>query len=1015
MMRKVLLFFGFTASVLAATAQETLEPKVKPETLVAGKEYVLVNQIQKADQYMSRTSWDGAFYFQGKEDSNYASHALKAINNGDGTWSFIQQGTREVDTGKTDTNGQPIMSTEDVTYYFGFPSGSPNVNLTLTEPVLWIPQPKKNNFYHLILGKGNNPSAMETAPYTSTGDLRMHLNRNADYFVVNYIGGPFFGDIYGEIEVTANEDADYDNFAALDSASFYWGFVQVDNLEQYMEDLAFDKAYRDPIEKFKAYSEYEDYAEGFSITYEAAAKAYKEAVTLDDLAASSILDILSAKENLYKAIEEAIGKNEEENEILTAAIATAKAAFDSKVNASEVNAALQTLTEAVLNYELGTGEITAFGQNMSFEDLASQDGNQTSGVAAPPVGWNVYVNGTQVTTADEVRQAGITAWHGVNADSSGDIKQGNYAFGIWTSGVPTYEISQTIKGLDNGTYEITAGLMAGSNGNGSRLTTQRIFGNLNSTYYGSDYDYDEDELDKTEVYDFAYNPIIQTDTEMQPVTVRAFVYDGTLTFGVRTDGNVLANARVTTNSAGGDGWFKVDNFRIMKLGYLTDDALNVFEHYYNVLSNYETDAQPMAAGVLSNLQQGLKNLEGIGNSSSQEDIISAIKKEKTLIEEVQPSVKLYEKLGVAIEEHYSKSDEYQQKTGYGDYIETIQDVENDYLDGKAANEEEVNALIDKLNEAMLICSTSDEIEEGQDLTSDYLQNPSFEDLSAQNDSPSDGVANAPKGWNLYINGTLTNTASGIRSAGVTGWCAINGGDQISVEVEDDDNNTEYKTNQYSDGTHLWGIWNDVIPEVELSQTLKNMPSGTYTLSCDVLVQYNWAGYCITTQRIFANDYVAMYSYEGNYENNMPNDALIAADIDRLTPEAEVKHLVYAGHECESPRSDYSHTVSLTFGLAESGDIKIGFRTNNVNKNGESQNQGKGWFKLDNWRLTYDSYNAPVGADVTAEATGIEDVSLKTETNKVAFYSASGIRRSAPNKGINIVKMADGTVKKVLVK
>lgn len=1003
-------------SALAANAQVPLKLKVKPEPLVAGKEYVLVNQVQKADQYMGRTSWDGAFNFQSKEASNYAAHALTAINNGDGTWSFTQTSTQQVETGSYDEHQQPIMSTEEVTYFFGFPMGSPNVNLTLTDVVKWIPQPREDNFYHLILGEGNNPAAMETAPYTSTGDLRMHLNRNADYFVVNYIGGPYFGDIYGEIEVTENEEADYDNFAALDSASFYWGFVQVENLEQYMEDLAFDKKYRDPIERFKNYSEYEDYGEGFSATYEAAVKAYNEAENMDDLAESSILEMLSTKENLYKAIEEAKLKNEEANDdILSAAIETAKAVFDSKTDATELGNALTTLTEAVTNYELGTGEITTLGKNMSFEDLAAQDGNPTSSVGPAPFGWNVYVNGTQVTSIDEVRAAGITAWHGVNADCNGDIKQGNYGFGIWTSAVPTYEISQTIEGLDNGTYEITAGLMAGSNGNGSRLTTQRIFGNLNSTYYGSDYDYDEDQLDKTEVYDFAYNPLIQTDTELLPVTVRAFVYDGTLTFGVRTDGNVLANARETTNSAGGDGWFKVDNFRIMKLGYLTEDALNVFEHFYKVLSDYETDATPMAATVLTDLQNGLIGLKDIGNSSSQTEIINAIKQGKELMEKVQPSVKLYEKLGAAIDEHYNKSDEYQQKAGYGDYIETIQDVENDYLDGKAANEEEVNALIEKLNEAMQTCSTSDEIEEGQDLTEDYIQNASFEDLSAQGGSPSDGVVNAPKGWNLYINGTQTNTAAEIRAAGVTAWCAINGGDNIGVDVEDDEGVVEYKTNQYSDGTHLWGIWNDVIPEVELSQTLKNMPSGTYTLSCDVLVQYNWAGYCITTQRIFANDYVAMYSYEGNYENNLPSDALIASDIDRLTPSAELKHLTYAGHECESPRSDYSHTVKLTFGLAENGDIKIGFRTNNVDRNGESLNLGKGWFKLDNWRLTYDSYDVPAGADVTAEATDIEDVSLKAEAGEVEFYSANGIRLAAPRSGINIVKMSDGTVKKVLVK
>lgn len=50
--------------------------------------------------------------------------------------------------------------------------------------------------------------------------------------------------------------------------------------------------------------------------------------------------------------------------------------------------------------------------------------------------------------------------------------------------MPDYEISQTISGLENGTYQITAGVMVGANGNGSRRTSQRIFGNLNSTLFG---------------------------------------------------------------------------------------------------------------------------------------------------------------------------------------------------------------------------------------------------------------------------------------------------------------------------------------------------------------------------------------------------------------------------------------------------------------------------------------------------------------------------------------------------
>lgn len=52
------------------------------------------------------------------------------------------------------------------------------------------------------------------------------------------------------------------------------------------------------------------------------------------------------------------------------------------------------------------------------------------------------------------------------------------------------------------------------------------------------------------------------------------------------------------------------------------------------------------------------------------------------------------------------------------------------------------------------------------------------------------------------------------------------------------------------------------------------------------------------------------------------------------------------------------------------------------------------------------------ADVT---TGIADINRDANAIEVARYSLNGTRLSAPQKGINIVKMSDGTTRKVLVK
>lgn len=993
-MKKGLLLFGLLTSAVAASAQVT--PKVQPETLVAGKSYVLVNKAQTALQYTTRTSWDGALYFLGETDSKYADYALTAVSNEDGTWSFT------------------LPDGDGVTYMV-LPAGAANVNVNATEPVSWKVDAKENGFYQLILGEGNNPSALAQAPYTPTKDIRMHLNGSGQYFCVTYAEGPWYPDCYGgilETEVEATGDL---LFAANDSTSFYWGFVPVDQVPAYYADMQYSGA----INKFHAqYCDIEDYATGFKATYEAAAKIYNEATDDDALFEAGISDMLSAKVALYNEIEAAIMVNEAGDAVLTAAINAAKDAFNTKTAADDVNNAVNTLKQAVANYSMGSGEITSLGKNMSFEDLSAQDGNQSSSVAGAPAGWNVYINGVQAVTAADVQSAGIGAWHGANNDGEGDIMDGSIIFGIWTGAVPTYELSQTITDLENGTYEITAGLMAGSNGNGSRLTTQRIFGNLNSTYYASDTDYDLTQLDKTEMYDFAGNEILTTDREMRPVTVKAFVYDGTLTFGVRTDGNIAAANRTDANSAGGDGWFKTDNFTIKQLGYSAEDAVAVYSYYAGLLDEY--DGEFMAASVkdmLENNQQA-----AITTASTQEEIIAGIMSAKDLLVTVDASVKAYEKLRAAIDKHFEYLDQYENKAGAGEYSDVIYEAEESYNYGLAADAEAVDAIITGLNEALQLCIQSDDITEGMSLT-EYLQNPSFEDLSSQNGNNSNGVSDAPAGWNIYVEGERCKTAAELNAAGVVNWCAINEGDALN-----DVYNTagEPITNQYTDGTHLWGIWASAVPAIEISQTLTGMPAGRYTVTVDAVVQNDWAGMNLGMQRLFANEYVTLYGAEEDYIQNsdadlydtFPADVRIAAQIDGLNADAEYKHLNYAGNYSYDSygASGAPYTTTLTFGLAEKGDITLGFRTSRISAvDGQLSEQASlGWFKIDNWTLTYDSFDVPAGAGTTGEATAIQS---KQASEKVAvtFYNTNGVRLSAPQKGINIMKMSDGRVSKVYVK
>lgn len=956
-MRKNLLIFSFLACSLSAMAQ--VEQHVKPETLTDGGIYVLVNKAMNANQYMSRTSWDGAFYYLGETDSNYANYALTAIKNNNGTWSFTLDGTLTYETGEYDDNGNPITSTYEGPLYFGVPSGTNNVNAISMDVVEWTVEPSSDfdGFYQLIAGEGTgNPNCI---------GLRLHLNAGYQYPIINEPTNSWYPDFAGGVTRDYDEMTGEETITINDYTSFNWGFVSLENLTSYMSDLKGSKELEDFYNKYIASGDYEDYSEGFTASFNAASAIYNNPEYNWEEDPAVISSMLSSKASFYDEIE-AAEFIDEPSDALISAISTANNAFKTATSVSDVEAAISALKNAVNAFKEGTGDLTALGANMSFEDLSAQGGNQTSSVADVPVGWSMFINGTQVSTASEISSY-IPNWCGVNNDAEGEGMDGSYAFGIWCGGVPKFELSQQLSGLETGTYIVSAGLMAGANGSGSRLTTQRIFGNLNSAYYGDESMYDTEALDQSEVFSFAGNEEITTDRELRNVSVRAYVYDGTLTFGVRTDGNLAATFRTAGNSAGGDGWFKVDNFTIQKVGYDGNDAANVANHVIDALRTYMNNEIFERA-----LEQEINSVmpsSGVTPSTPMDEINNVIISLKDRIPEVESSVAAYKKLQEALENAYDESSNYSYTPSFETIFSPALEECEIALDERNADEAKIDELITALNDAIMKIK-SEGVQVGEYAA--VIQNGSFEDLSAQGNTNSNGVSNPPAGWTLCLNGMECASTADYSTAGANlGWCAINNGDNIDA---DGDDGTHWY-NQYTDGTHVWGIWGGNIPEVELSQTISGLPAGTYVLSCDMVVEWNWGGQCLTTQRIFANDYVQMFGAEDTYANH-PNDTkdmTAAISIDGSYPDAEYKHLTYAGHyqtASYGPTSCPRH-MELTFGLVEGQELKLGFRTNNVDVETGTAHpyDSAGWFKLDNFQLLYLSEEIPAGAEAVAVIRG----------------------------------------------
>ena len=950
------------------------------DVLTAGKTYTFFC-YSKLDGQMIRTSWDGAIYSPGSGTSAFTVK-LTAEQNADQTWSFYYDNVTEEET---------------VRYYMNLPQGTGNVNIKATEPCDWEITPGHyDGFYFVKPGDGNNTAAM---------GYNMHMNKGNEYVVVSYYGDSYYPDFQGDVlqdeygdNVYISDDPDENRVVMADSSSCNWAFVEVDNVSAFLEKaevFAFINNY------YKTYVDIDGGDEGLVVSYNAAYALYDggriSGENIDKMKA-----ILNNKLALQQALNEAIA-DDDVMAALEAEIEAAVKVYSTESDADVVEAALNKLNKAVADFKAAVGDLTAMGKNMSFEDLTAQGGSPTSSIQGAPTGWNVYINGKQAVTASEVRSAGFSAWHGQNADGTG-AKDGEYIFGIWNSNIPEYEISQTIEGLENGTYTITAALMVGANGSGSRRTTQRIFGNFNATYFGHADEYNTEAFDITEVYGFQENDELQTDTELQPIEVKAYVYDGTLTFGVRTDNNIEAAYRAERNGAGGDGWFKVDNFRIHKDGYNVEDAIAVLDFFRNSMSDIVSDSE---VRMFASVREDIENLLVSANAVSSEDDAATINSMILTLHEnagiMGKAVEAYQRLEDAIYSAYENLAKYESKAGAGEYADVIMAVEDLWQNEEYTTEAQIDAAIQQLADALQACKESDTIEAGSDLT-EYLKNPSFEDWQSTQSSDNSGSTEAvPNGWNLIINGIEVQTADDIRAAGFSNWCAINRGDGIDVTFED----VQY-THQYTDGEHLWGMWADNIPEVELYQEL-TVPAGIYQLTADVVVQHDWGGMNITTQRLFANDAVQMWGRDYDYGENFTQDMLDAQVLQQYNTNEDITYFSYAGYD-NDVSYDYTsiaRPMSINFRVGEDGKAKIGFRTNNVDATGTAHPHScAGWFKLDNFRLTCLSVGL---VDSPELPEGIAE--LATENAGAVIYDLAGRKVSKlTDKGIYI---QDG--KKILVK
>lgn len=185
------------------------------------------------------------------------------------------------------------------------------------------------------------------------------------------------------------------------------------------------------------------------------------------------------------------------------------------------------------------------------------------------------------------------------------------------------------------------------------------------------------------------------------------------------------------------------------------------------------------------------------------------------------------------------------------------------------------------------------------------------------------------------------------------------------------------------------FWNEVAANLQFNlwQVISApLPAGTYELQVTASNSLNGQAIAVDSQ---GNPFLGRaYLYAET------------ANADGETTQYSSDPVEIQEEGCTEKYDDYT----VIFTVEEGQTVTVGIKS--------SGTMAARWFVADNFKLTY--YGAASSKENSGDPAGIEALDADA-TEIVAIYTVSGAQVSALQKGLNIVKYADGTVKKVLVK
>ena len=446
-------------------------------------------------------------------------------------------------------------------------------------------------------------------------------------------------------------------------------------------------------------------------------------------------------------------------------------------------------------------------------------------------------------------------------------------------------------------------------------------------------------------------------------------------YGLVTDGKIrLGIRRLTTPPSNAGTWTLWDNFKLTYRAKNPELAAQVLDAKAKELNELlATSEENMTDPVIQNSVYAY--------TESQKTDLSDAAKYEVLIETNDALVAAKENI-LQVGAYKTANEAYLAACDELEKVDESQEAEiwnqidemDDELDGDAFRSlstedlvtliakvedftKEVQAAIDDIKLAQKVAEMADATDDKPYDATSWIINPDMEDSSQDSNADASKKMAGWDFWKAKGNGPVKGS-DGINGRSLEAWSGT-----IGAELEF----TAY-------------------------QTLTGLPAGKYKLSAKA----------------------------ANASNGVTADETLWADPEKaatgraylcaILSDGENEKAVSTPVEPNVGSATAANTYTVTFTVEEGNDVKIGFQSIGT--------MPFRWFMCDDFTLTYyGTESAKVDSTDEGDVVAIEGVEETAPATKAiaGIYNASGAKIATLQKGINIVKYTDGSVKKIFVK